>query len=146
VLQLLFVAAHWHALAKLRLHNDYTLDILESVTESFGEQLCGFSNETCSAFLTRELPKEYNARIRRNANNPTPAKSAHQKAKTNNVTVTPSPTIILNNQQPPVTFARSPDLPLPDATNLAEHEPLPTSSAMAVSSSPLCATQPVANA
>jgi hypothetical protein len=52
--------------------------------------------------------------------------------------------IILSDQQPSVTFARS-DFPLPD-TNLTEHAPLPSSSVMAVSSSPLRTTQPVANA
>jgi hypothetical protein len=145
VLQLLFVAAHWHVLAKLRLHNDYTLDILELVTGSFGELLCGFSNETCPAFPTRELQKEYNARMHHNANSPTPAKPTHQKAKTNKVTVTPSPAIIVSDQQPSVTLARSTDLPLPDGANLTEHGPLPSSSSLAVPSSPPCATQTVAN-
>jgi hypothetical protein len=52
VLQLLFVAAHWHGLAKLRLHNDFTLDILDSVTRSLGQLLRNFNDKTCAAFVT----------------------------------------------------------------------------------------------
>jgi hypothetical protein len=121
VLQLLFTAAQWHALAKLRLHNDFTLDILESVTESFGQQLRHFSDKTCSAFATRELPREYSARIRRNA-------TATKLAR--NVTVTRE--MALPHQQLSNTFAGPIDvLPPshpPDDVHMTEHNPpaLPT--------------------
>jgi hypothetical protein len=72
-LRLLYTAAHWHALAKLRLHNDFTLDILDSETRSFGQELRDFNHKTCPAFTTRELPREYAARIRRNTKKPTAA-------------------------------------------------------------------------
>ena len=64
ILRLLFTAAHWHGVAKLRLHNDLTLDVLDSITESLGDQLREFRRTTCTAFVTRELEKEYSARIR----------------------------------------------------------------------------------
>src|ERR1700722_11481806 len=66
-LLLLFTMAHLHALAKLRLHNDFTLDVMDSVTRLLGERLRDFKDKTCSAFETRELKREYNARIRRQA-------------------------------------------------------------------------------
>jgi hypothetical protein len=54
-------------LAKLRSHNDLTLDILDSVTTSLGKELRRFRDHTCSAYATRELEREYHARLRREA-------------------------------------------------------------------------------
>jgi hypothetical protein len=65
VLDLLFVMAHWHGLAKLRMHHDVTLDIMESVTASLGELLRSFRDVTSPAFKTKELHREANARVRR---------------------------------------------------------------------------------
>jgi hypothetical protein len=67
ILRLLFTAAHWHGLAKLRLHNDLTLGVLDAVTKTLGDKLREFNDKTCSAFNTRELEREYNARVRREA-------------------------------------------------------------------------------
>jgi hypothetical protein len=67
VMQLLFTMAHWHALAKLRMHNDLSLDIMDAVTVSLGKALRTFRDTTCSAFHTKELRREYHARIRRQA-------------------------------------------------------------------------------
>jgi hypothetical protein len=61
--QLLFVAAHWHGLAKLRIHNDLTLDIMDHVTRDLGVKLRAFQQKTCTAFKTRELRREADARI-----------------------------------------------------------------------------------
>jgi hypothetical protein len=65
VLQLLFVTAHWHGLAKLRMHTDVTLDIMDAATSDLGKKLRAFQQNTCAAFETRELRREANARIRR---------------------------------------------------------------------------------
>ncbi|TFK34101.1 hypothetical protein BDQ12DRAFT_700523 [Crucibulum laeve] len=62
VMNLLFTMAHWHGMAKLRLHTDATLNILDELTTSLGHQLCEFSEKTCSAYKTEELPKETRAR------------------------------------------------------------------------------------
>jgi hypothetical protein len=66
-MQLLFVAAHWHGLAKLRMHINSTIKLLETVTTSFGDKLRAFSKKTCLAFNTRELQRELDARARREA-------------------------------------------------------------------------------
>ena len=67
VCKLLFLLAHWHSLAKLRLHTDETLEVLEEVSGKLGCQLCLFANETCSAFSTQELRREAESRRRRQA-------------------------------------------------------------------------------
>ncbi|KAJ7707072.1 hypothetical protein B0H16DRAFT_1345465, partial [Mycena metata] len=67
VLDLLFILAYWHALAKLRLHTDSTVDLLDEITTLLGRQLRYFRNVTCAAFPTKELPREEAARGRRNA-------------------------------------------------------------------------------
>jgi hypothetical protein len=66
-MKLLFTMAHWHALAKLRMHNDLSLDIMDTVTVSLGKALRTFRDTTCSVFHTKELRREYDARIRREA-------------------------------------------------------------------------------
>lgn len=52
-------------MAKLRMHNDFTLDIMDAVTVSLGEELRKFNDTTCAAFITHELQRESQARARR---------------------------------------------------------------------------------
>lgn len=54
--------AQWHGLAKLRLHTDDTLNHLDKLTTTLGDQLRKFKKRTCSAFYTKELPRESRAR------------------------------------------------------------------------------------
>jgi hypothetical protein len=65
VLRLLFLCAQWHGLAKLRLHNDHTLDLLDKTTKELGIRFRAFADHTCQAFNTRELKREAEARQRR---------------------------------------------------------------------------------
>ena len=65
LMKLLFICAEWHALAKLRLHNDYTLDLLDHLTTVLGAQMHIFNCDTCSNIATKELAKEADARARR---------------------------------------------------------------------------------
>ncbi|KAG2742745.1 hypothetical protein P692DRAFT_20879278 [Suillus brevipes Sb2] len=65
VLELLFTMAHWHGLAKLRMHSDLTLEIMDEVTSTLGRQFREFKNTVCTAYQTRELPREVGARARR---------------------------------------------------------------------------------
>lgn len=58
VLDLLFVLATWHAYTKLRLHTSTTLQKLQNVTKMLGSVLRRFSQTTCEAYQTRELPQE----------------------------------------------------------------------------------------
>ena len=76
---MLFTCAYWHALAKLCMHMDETLALLDTVTKLFGKRLRHFQQKTCSAFDTRELKREADHRHRRglknSASNSTPAVS-----------------------------------------------------------------------
>lgn len=56
--KLLFTFAEWHALAKLRMHTDATLESLDEATTDLGHHLRHFEKHTCAVFDTRELPKE----------------------------------------------------------------------------------------
>lgn len=64
-MELLFTLAHWHGLAKLRMHTDMTLNVLDLNTTILGQKLRGFRDETCSVFVTKELERERAARQRR---------------------------------------------------------------------------------
>ena len=65
VLQLLFVMAQWHSLAKLHLHTDISLAAMDRITVLLGDKLRLFQQKTCSAFSTRELNRERDACVRR---------------------------------------------------------------------------------
>ncbi|KAH7918666.1 hypothetical protein BV22DRAFT_1108296 [Leucogyrophana mollusca] len=65
ITQFLFVLAHWHGLAKLRLHMEDTLKVMDEVTVTLGQQLCAFARDVCPSYRTTELPKEAAARQRR---------------------------------------------------------------------------------
>ena len=62
LLWLLYKAAEWHTLAKLRLHTDSTLGLLEAVTREFGRLMRQFRDKTSNEFNTVELPREAGAR------------------------------------------------------------------------------------
>jgi len=55
IIQLLFDLVHWHGLAKLRMHMDYTLKLLDEATIALGCSLRTFAMKTCSTFNTHEL-------------------------------------------------------------------------------------------
>jgi hypothetical protein len=79
---LLFRLAEWHAFAKLRMHSEPTLILMESATTTLGKELRRFRDVTCSAFRTQELPKETAARGRR---------QARKQAKTGSQSMTTAP-------------------------------------------------------
>jgi hypothetical protein len=62
---LLYRTAEWHAFAKLRLHTESTLLHLERLTMELGQLTRKFRDTTQSAFATFELPKETEARKKR---------------------------------------------------------------------------------
>ncbi len=101
-MKLLYRTAEWHGLAKLRMHTDSTLALLESLTAEFGLLMQNFQELTCSHFATTELPRETTARNRRDLNNSTalPSQSdigpanilnRHTTGSADNITV-PTPT------------------------------------------------------
>lgn len=81
-MELLFVMAHWHGLAKLRTHNDLTLEVLNTATSLLGDKLRAFTRKTCPAFATKELPREYNARVRQEIRVKKSGQERHQTANT----------------------------------------------------------------
>lgn len=64
-MRLLFLSAHWHGLAKLRLHTAITLGIMDRLTTELGQALREFEGKVCNAYVTRELPRETAARERK---------------------------------------------------------------------------------
>ncbi|KAG6905246.1 hypothetical protein DXG01_003988 [Tephrocybe rancida] len=109
LMELLFVCATWHGLAKLRLHTDITLKVLDDTTLHLGYSLREFVTRTCSQFNTRELPREAAARSRQAA-----SAQKHQKnkpARTGTLlrgvsTTVPAPT----PAPPPAPRTRSPSI------------------------------------
>ena len=64
VQDLIFTFAHCHSLAKLKLHTDDTLAILDEWTVILGTQSCLFVTKTCDVYETCKLKWEYQARKR----------------------------------------------------------------------------------
>jgi len=64
LLDLLFIFATWHGLAKLRIHTDSTLQLLEWATTALGKQFRHFKSMVCSRYDTKELTREAAARAR----------------------------------------------------------------------------------
>ncbi|TBU23843.1 hypothetical protein BD311DRAFT_703164 [Dichomitus squalens] len=67
VLDMLFELARWHALAKLQLHSESTVDALTTSTSTLGQAMRAFLRHVCSQYSTQELPKETQSRQRRKA-------------------------------------------------------------------------------
>lgn len=65
VLTLLYRLAEWHALAKLRMHTDVTLQQLEKTTTIIGKALRSFRDTISTAYTCKELPGETSRRARR---------------------------------------------------------------------------------
>ncbi|EGN93514.1 hypothetical protein SERLA73DRAFT_63777 [Serpula lacrymans var. lacrymans S7.3] len=62
---LLFHLADWHALAKLRMHMESTLEELHNSTINVGKKLQRFQDIPAAAFQTKELPQEVSAHMHR---------------------------------------------------------------------------------
>ena len=58
VLGLLHLLCCWHGLAKLQLHTDKTLEIMDGITYSLGNALRKFATDTCAAFSMHKLKRE----------------------------------------------------------------------------------------
>lgn len=69
ILDLLFNLNALHSFAKLRLHSDLSLVILDDHMTQFGKSLQKFKNDVCPDFKTKSLAKEAGARHRRIARN-----------------------------------------------------------------------------
>ena len=94
VMDLLFTMAHWHGLAKLRMHSDLTLDILDKLTTDLGDRFREFKAEVCPAYQTQELDREVDARSRRQA------KEASKRARKPNAGAHDNGQEIASSKQP----------------------------------------------
>lgn len=85
-MKLLYQTAEWHGLAKLRLHTESSLALLDELTKEFGELMQKFQELTCAKYSTVELPKEMAAR-KRCQNRHETSKSTATIAITNTTTI-----------------------------------------------------------
>ncbi|KAI9065463.1 hypothetical protein FKP32DRAFT_1567909, partial [Trametes sanguinea] len=99
VTDLLFELANWHALAKLRLHTSVTLDIFRAATQHMCEAMRRFARTTCENHETCELPKEAEARIRR------------EEKKNSSVNVNRTPKVVRFNVLNTYKYHSLPDYP-----------------------------------
>lgn len=67
IMDLLYTLAEWHSYAKLRLHTESTLQDFEEATKRLCDLLRKFKKTVCKRYITKELPREINARGRRTA-------------------------------------------------------------------------------
>lgn len=67
VQDLLFSLLTWHAISKLRVHTDTSLDLLLKAKRNLGVELQRFVENICNAYETRELPSERAKRERTEA-------------------------------------------------------------------------------
>ena len=80
--ELLFLLATWHAYAKLRLHTDTTLEMMETVGIALCQALRQFATVTCSRYSTKELPREAYARTARQREKARRSKGKRSQPKT----------------------------------------------------------------
>jgi len=62
VLSMLFILSTWHSLAKLRMHMDSSLKLLDDATTCLGITLRHFTQVTCPKFTTKETAAEFSKR------------------------------------------------------------------------------------
>ncbi|RDB17809.1 hypothetical protein Hypma_000673 [Hypsizygus marmoreus] len=109
ILDLLYLMAYFHSLAKLRMHTDSSLRVLRQVTKALGDGLRFFADETCRHFDTFETDGEYQAWNRAAARQA--AKHAQSTAEASGLPPVDAPT------QPPTALTQSPTvLMLPPTT------------------------------
>ncbi|KAI9454839.1 hypothetical protein HD554DRAFT_2178754 [Boletus coccyginus] len=78
----LYRCAEWHALAKLRMHTEASLSLLNKASKQLGSILRKFRDETAEVYRTLELPREYAARQRqRHASGPSKNSSGQSTPK-----------------------------------------------------------------
>ncbi|KAJ6525271.1 hypothetical protein DFH09DRAFT_1329080 [Mycena vulgaris] len=89
ILSLLYTCTYWHSLAKLRMHTDSALKVLDAVTTLLGRQMRYFASVMCPKFKTVETDSEYAAQSR--------AATRREAAKTNTGS-NPAPSNLPNTQ------------------------------------------------
>lgn len=91
LITLLYRLAEWHALAKLRMHTEHTLECLEKSTTTIGQELRKFRDISLKDFKCVELPKETAAQKRRKENAQAKKAQANQSKATSTDANVPVP-------------------------------------------------------
>jgi hypothetical protein len=81
ILRLLFTCGHWHGLAKLCMHTDNSLKILDELTHDIGTEFRTFMTKTCPAFNTKEQCNRETSGSAKASSGPKPAKFSIQTYK-----------------------------------------------------------------
>lgn len=97
ILALLYVMAYWHSLAKMRMHTESSVKLLDAVYTVMGSHLRHFEQVICPRYVTKETQKEYAKRVRAASRK----KSASTAAPATASTTAPAPT---SGGQKPRTF------------------------------------------
>jgi hypothetical protein len=63
-MSLLYVMAYWHGLAKMRMHTESSVRLLDATYTVMGSHLRHFQQVVCPKFITKETEKEYTKHIR----------------------------------------------------------------------------------
>jgi hypothetical protein len=87
IMKLLYIYAQWHAIAKLRMQHDATLQLLDYTTTWLGAQTRLFVHETCARVATKELKKESEARERHDGSGNGKGPSTRKAVKFNIFTI-----------------------------------------------------------
>jgi hypothetical protein len=128
IMKLLYRTAEWHALAKLRMHSDSTLTLLEDLTVEFGKLMRQFRDLTCSEpqFQTVELPRETAARYRRQTRQQVTIAQGSSSSAPAELIASPSSMVL----EPAINAASSlpPTMNSPSETSSSSHSPTQTSS------------------
>jgi hypothetical protein len=98
------------------MHNDLTLDVMEAAAASLGKMLQEFQDSTCLAFATKELRREYDARVRHEA------KQKGQRSSTSSVIRQPTQTTNLPSVDPTAASGSRPGGRHPKGFNLSTYK------------------------
>ena len=79
VLSMLFVLGTWHSLAKLQMHTDSSLSLLDDATTCLGIALRYFTRVTCPKFATKETVAEFNKRKHKEATSSSKASESNSR-------------------------------------------------------------------
>jgi len=79
VLSMLFVLGTWHSLAKLRMHTDSSLKLLDDTTTCLGIALHYFTWVTCPEFTMKETAAEFSKRKRKEATSTTKSPDSNSR-------------------------------------------------------------------
>ncbi len=121
--------SEWHALAKLRMHTEGSLELMEGHTKELGELLRQFRRFTCSQFCTVELPHEAAARMRQKTQKNTSAETNAPQVARNTDNQNNGQVSIPNDQAstskfPVVISIFGPELGIDIKTHLHKHKPV----------------------